>query len=178
MLPDRGSIGVAAMQRGCRVADENVTFSVRPIGHLSTPFRTRADCPRNGRLLQPPPPCHATVLPAYRPGLLGLDGFSHLLVLYWLHEIAAGDLVFVPPFDDAPRGVFATRAPWRPNPIGVSVCRFGGFEADGRLRLDYLDCLDGTPLLDLKPYLPSTDSEPQASMGWLARPAAPADNAG
>jgi tRNA-Thr(GGU) m(6)t(6)A37 methyltransferase TsaA len=111
------------------------------------------------------------VLPEFAPGLASLDGFSHLILLYWLHEAPPADLVFTPPFDAAPRGVFATRAPWRPNPIGLAVVRFEGVADDGRLRVRYLDCLDGTPLLDIKPYLPTTDAEPGATMGWLARPA-------
>ena len=139
---------------------------LRAIGTLSTPFATAADCPRNGRQPADPPLCHAEVEPEFVPGLLSLDGFSHLIVLYWLHWQVGGDLVFTPPFDDAPRGVFATRAPWRPNPVGLSVVAFEGFAAPGRLRLR---CLDGTLLLDIKPYLPSTDSEPTASMGWLDR---------
>ncbi len=148
-------------------------FRLHPIGHLTTPFRSHADCPRNGRQLVPAPLCHATVLPAFRPGLLALDGFSHLIVLYWLHEAPADpSLVFTPPFDDQPRGIFATRGPARPNPIGLSVAAFEGLEADGRLRLRYLDCLDGTPLLDIKPYLSTTDSEPAAGLGWLAPHAA------
>ncbi len=152
------------------MADDIVTMRLRPIGHLSTPFRTRAQCPRNGRQIVPAPLCHATILPAFRAGLLALDGFSHLIVLYWLHEAPSEPpLVFTPPFDDAPRGVFATRTPARPNPIGLSVAAFDGFEPDGRLRLRHLDCLDGTTLLDIKPYLPTTDSEPDAGMGWLGR---------
>ena len=65
------------------------------------------------------------------------------------------------------RGVFATRAPLRPNPIGLSVVAFAGFAGPGRLRVRYLDCRTGSPLLDIKPYLPSTDAEPGAAMGWL-----------
>jgi len=143
---------------------------LEPIGRLSTPFATLADCPRNGRQPAEPPLCHAEVMPEFVPGLLALDGFSHLIVLYWLHERAGmSGLVFTPPFDDAPRGVFASRAPWRPNPIGLSVVAFEGFAAPGRLRLRYLDCIDGTPLLDIKPYLRTTDSEPAATLGWLDR---------
>jgi tRNA-Thr(GGU) m(6)t(6)A37 methyltransferase TsaA len=144
--------------------------TVRPIGHLTTPFPTRADCPRNTRQLDPSPECRATVLPEFRPGLASIEGFSHLILLYWLHEAAAPLLVFTPPFDAAPRGVFATRAPWRPNPIGLAVVAFDGFAAEGVLRVRYLDCVDGTPLLDIKPYLPTTDAEPTATMGWLAPP--------
>ena len=141
---------------------------LQPIGRLETPFRTPAECPRNGRQLVPAPLCHATVLPEFRDGLAGLDGFSHLILLYWLHEARPTELIFTPPFDPAPRGVFATRAPARPNPIGLAVVAFEGFAEPGRLRVRYLDCIDGTPLLDIKPYLPTTDAEPGATMGWLA----------
>ena len=142
---------------------------LRPIGYLETPFKSRAECPRNTRQLDPAPPCHAVVLPEFQAGLASLDGFTHLILLYWLHAAEAASLVFTPPFDTTPRGVFATRAPMRPNPIGLAVVAFDGFAAAGRLRVRYLDCLDGTPLLDIKPYLRTTDAEPEASMGWLAR---------
>jgi len=143
-------------------------MQLRPIGHLETPFATRADCPRNGRQIQPPPLCHAVIDLEFQPGLLALDGFSHLILLYWMHEAKPLELVFTPPFDAAPRGVFATRAPWRPNPIALSVVAFEGFTAPGRLAIRNLDCISGTRLLDIKPYLPTTDAEPNATMGWLA----------
>lgn len=140
---------------------------LRPIGHLQTPFPTIADCPRNGRQPDPAPNCRAVVDPAFQPGLAGIEGFSHLILLYWLGPQDEA-LTIVPPFDGHRRGVFATRAPLRPNPIGLSVVAFSGLDGPGRLVVRYLDCRDGTPLLDIKPYLPSTDAEPEASMGWLA----------
>lgn len=143
-------------------------MNLRPIGVLRTPFATLADCPRNTRQLQPAPACRAVVDAEFVPGLAGLDGFSHLILLYWLHQAGPVSLRFKPPFDDQERGVFATRAPRRPNPIGLAVVAFDGFDDPDTLRLRYLDCLDGTPLLDIKPYLPTTDAEPDASMGWLA----------
>ena len=109
----------------------------------------------------------AVVDAEFQPGLAGLDGFSHLILLYWMHKASRPALVFTPPFDPEPRGVFASRAPWRPNPIAMSVVKFEGFEAPGRLRVRHLDCMNGTALLDIKPYLRTTDSEPQATMGWL-----------
>lgn len=139
---------------------------LRPIGTLHTPFRTIDDCPRNGRQHDPAPPCIAAVDTAYLPGLLALEGFSHLILLYWLGPQDDG-LRITPPFDGQPRGVFATRTPLRPNPVGLSVVAFDGTDGPGRLRVRYLDCMDGTPLLDIKPYLPSTDAEPGAAMGWL-----------
>jgi tRNA-Thr(GGU) m(6)t(6)A37 methyltransferase TsaA len=142
--------------------------TLRPIGLISTPFHTRAQCPRNGWQPDPVPLCHAEVLAAFRAGLRDLEGFSHLILLYWLHEIDTMTLVFTPPFDGVPRGLFATRAPMRPNPIGLSVVRFEGFAGEGRLCVRGLDCIDGTPLLDIKPYLPTTDCHPDATLGWLA----------
>ena len=147
---------------------------LRPIGVIETPFRTLADCPRNGRQPDPPPLCHAVVGEEFRAGLASLDGFSHLILLYWLDRARPAELVFTPPFDRESRGVFATRAPGRPNPIGFAVVAFEGFAAPGRLRVRYLDCIDGTPLLDIKPYLPSTDAEPAATLGWLAPHTRPA----
>ncbi len=140
-----------------------------PIGRLRTPFATLADCPRNGRKLQPPPDCVAELDMAYAAGLEGIEGFSHLILLYWLGP-QPDTLHVTPAFaratDGKPRGVFATRSPVRPNPIGLSVVRLLRVEG-ARLHVHNLDCLDGTPLLDIKPYLPSTDAEPEAAMGWL-----------
>jgi tRNA-Thr(GGU) m(6)t(6)A37 methyltransferase TsaA len=146
-------------------------FALRPIGRLETPWATPSDCPRNGRQPDPAPICRAVMEEAFRPGLAALEGFSHLILLYWMDRAAAPEkrpLVFTPPFDSQPRGVFASRAPFHPNPIGLSVVAFDGFESPGVLRVRYLDCVDGTPLIDIKPYLPTTDAEPGASMGWLA----------
>lgn len=148
-------------------------FTLTPIGHLETPWASPADCPRNGRQPDPLPECQAVVDPDYQPGLQGLEGFTHLILLYWMHRAPPAKLVFTPPFDAAPRGVFATRAPFRPNPVALSVVRFLGFAAPGVLRVQNLDCVSGTPLLDIKPYLPTTDAEPGASMGWLAPHATP-----
>jgi tRNA-Thr(GGU) m(6)t(6)A37 methyltransferase TsaA len=139
----------------------------RPIGTLHTPWTSVGDCPRNGRQPDPLPVCRVRVLPAYVPGLRSLEGFSHLILLFWFDRAPLPKLVFTPPFDPQPRGVFATRAPFRPNPIGLTVVAFDGFEADDVLLVRYLECVDGTPLVDIKPYLPTTDSEPGATMGWL-----------
>ena len=141
----------------------------RPIGRLETPFATVADCPRNGRQLRPAPLCRARVFPEFVPGLKDLGGFSHLILLYWLDRPARPyALRFTPPFDGEERGLFATRNPLRPNPIGLAVAEIDGFDGEDCLRVRHLDCVDGTPLLDIKPYLPTTDAVPDASMGWLA----------
>jgi tRNA-Thr(GGU) m(6)t(6)A37 methyltransferase TsaA len=140
---------------------------LQAIGYLETPFATIADCPRNGRRLEPAPECLAVVEPRFQPGLAWIEGFSHLILLYWLGP-QPEQVTIRPPFDGSERGVFATRSPVRPNPIGLSVVAFAGLDGPGRLLVRYLDCRNRTPLLDIKPYLPTTDAEPGASMGWLA----------
>jgi len=145
-------------------------MQLRPIGTLHTPWRTIAECPRNGRQPNPPPLCTAVVLPEFVEGLRSVETLSHLILLYWLDQTKPPELVFTPPFDDQPRGIFATRSPRRPNPIGLSVVALEKLDGN-TLHVRYLDCVDGTPLLDIKPYFPTTDCEPGASMGWLRRPA-------
>ena len=143
-------------------------FALTPIGTISTPWKTIGECPRNGRQPNPAPVCLVRVAQDFVPGLRGLEGFSHLILLYLLDQAKPPQLVFTPPFDAEPRGVFATRGPRRPNPIGMSVVAFDGFGGENVLKVRFLDCLDGTPLLDIKPYLATTDAEPEAAMGWLA----------
>jgi tRNA-Thr(GGU) m(6)t(6)A37 methyltransferase TsaA len=145
------------------------TFTVRPVGIISTPWQTTAECPRNGHQPDPAPLCAVRVFPEYVEGLRDIDGFSHLILLYWMHLIREPELVFTPPFDGQPRGVFSTRAPWRPNPIGLSVVAFEGFDPPDTLKVRYLDCVAGTQLIDIKPFLPTTDCVFDASMGWLER---------
>lgn len=141
---------------------------LRPIGVLHTPWSAIEACPRNGRQPDPPPVCTAEVFPEFVEGLRDIEGFSHLILLYWMDRAKPPRMLFTPPFDDKEHGLFTTRSPARPNPIGLSVVAFDGLAAPGRLKVRYLDCVDGTPLLDIKPYLPSTDAEPEATMGWLA----------
>jgi tRNA (adenine37-N6)-methyltransferase len=144
-----------------------MSFAVSPIGRIETPFKHVADCPRNPRQIIPAPCCRVTVFPEYVEGLRDLDGFSHLILLYWLQHARPQGMVFRPPFASEPHGVFATRTPGRPNPIGLSVVAFDGFAASDCLIVRYLDCVDGTALIDIKPYLPTIDAEPAATLGWL-----------
>lgn len=163
---DRAAI-VASSLREITPLSETHAFSLHPIGMLHTPWHSIAECPRNGRQPYPAPACTASIDPGFQDGLQSLEGFSHLILLYWLGQARQPKLTFTPPFDRQPRGVFSSRAPWRPNPIGLSVVAFDGFGGPDTLNVRYLDCIDGTPLLDIKPYLPTTDSEPGAKMGWL-----------
>jgi tRNA-Thr(GGU) m(6)t(6)A37 methyltransferase TsaA len=104
--------------------------------------------------------------PAYEVGLRDLDGFSHLILLYHLHQ-AAPRLLVTPFLDDQERGIFATRAPSRPNAIGLSTVRLLRVEGP-RIEIADVDMLDGTPLLDIKPYVPAFDDREHARIGWYA----------
>jgi tRNA-Thr(GGU) m(6)t(6)A37 methyltransferase TsaA len=110
----------------------------------------------------------AEVWPEYEDGLSDLSGFSHVFLLYHFHRVHAARLRVTPFLDKEPRGVFATRAPCRPNPIGLSIVRLTGIECT-TLHIEGIDVLDGTPLLDIKPYVPEFDERDGASVGWLAR---------
>lgn len=135
--------------------DAELTF----IGSIRTPFKSRAECPRNPR--ERDVTAVVTLDPKYVDGLEGLVGFSHVILLYWMHE-ARRDLVLqVPRHLDKPRGVFALRSPVRPNPIALTVAELISIDGN-QLTVRNIDCLDGTPLLDIKPYFASIDSVPEA----------------
>lgn len=106
------------------------------------------------------------IFPEYQEGLKDLDGFSHVILIYHFHWVSSSKLTVTPFLDSEPRGIFATRAPTRPNPIGMSVVELLKIEGN-TLHVDHLDVLDGTPLLDIKPYVPEFDYPPQARIGWL-----------
>jgi tRNA-Thr(GGU) m(6)t(6)A37 methyltransferase TsaA len=135
------------------------------IGRIRTPWRRREDCPKNPR--ESDAVCTIELDRRWIEGLAGLETVSHLVVLYWMNH-ARRDLVVQAPHHYAERrGTFALRSPVRPNPIAVSVVRLIAIEG-GKLSVVGLDCLDKTPLLDIKPYFASTDSVPEASVGWHA----------
>jgi tRNA-Thr(GGU) m(6)t(6)A37 methyltransferase TsaA len=122
---------------------------LRFIGVIRTPFATRAECPRRGDA-EAGPLCRIELAPAYAPALLAVERFARLEVLYWLHA-ARRDLLVQRPGEAAePRGTFSLRSPLRPNPIGTAEVTLLRREGD-TLVVRGLDCLDGTPLLDLKP---------------------------
>jgi tRNA-Thr(GGU) m(6)t(6)A37 methyltransferase TsaA len=108
----------------------------------------------------------AELYPEYQEGLKDLEGFSHLILLYFFHRVTRKELVVVPFLDHEPRGVFSTRAPTRPNPIGLSIVELDRIEANN-VYLRNIDILDGTPLLDIKPYVPEFDQPISVKRGWL-----------
>ena len=137
----------------------------RPIGEIHSPFTRREDMP-----IQPTAAVgiHGTVdvLSEYAEGLQDLDGFSHVILIYVFDRSVGFDLRVVPFLDHEVRGVFATRAPRRPNPIGLSVVRLDRIE-DHVLHVEGVDVLDGTPLLDIKPFVPAFDAPAEVRTGWL-----------
>lgn len=118
------------------------------IGRIETPFLTRADCPRQGDV--DGPLCRLRVDGPFVAALQGLDAFDGIEVLYWMHEARRDLLQQSPKADGATRGTFALRSPVRPNPIATSLVRLIGIEGPV-VTVRGLDCLDGTPLLDIKP---------------------------
>jgi tRNA-Thr(GGU) m(6)t(6)A37 methyltransferase TsaA len=109
---------------------------------------------------------HIELIPDYVEGLKDLEGFSHVVLLYHFHKVSTLKLVVTPFLDSQERGVFATRAPVRPNPIGLSVVRLISIR-ENVIHLADLDVLDGTPLLDIKPYVPDFDAPSDVRLGWL-----------
>jgi len=143
---------------------EDIRF--KPIGLIRSPF----DKPE-GMPIQAAEAAHVKgsieLDPAYAEGLADIGGFSHLILLYQFHRVRAAQLTVVPFLDKTPHGVFATRAPARPNPVGLSVVRL--LKVDGcRLEVEGVDVLDATPLIDIKPYVPAFDVYPADRIGWFA----------
>lgn len=139
------------------------------IGRIRTPWTRREDCPKNANASRAAGHvCTITLDPRYAAGLADVAGCSHLLVLYWMDKARRDLMVQSPRHHGAPRGTFAIRSPVRPNPIAASVVELKRIDGT-HLEVVGLDCLDGTPLLDLKPYFASTDAVPQAVVGWHAQ---------
>jgi len=139
----------------------------QPIGTIHSPFKTVKGMP-----IQPSGAAGVRgtveIFQQFEQGLKDLDGFSHIILIYHFHRSDGGSLLVMPFLDNVERGVFATRAPNRPNPIGLSVVRLIGIDGC-TLTIDGVDVLNGTPLLDIKPYVPDFDSPDVTSIGWLEK---------
>jgi tRNA-Thr(GGU) m(6)t(6)A37 methyltransferase TsaA len=129
------------------------------IGRIRTPFKTRDDCPKNTS--QSNAIGRVELDPRYAAGLKDLQLYSHAILLYWMDQARRDLIEQVPAHLGRPRGVFALRSPVRPNPIALAAVEIVGIEG-GTLTVRHVDCVDGTPLVDIKPYFASTDSFPDA----------------
>ncbi|MBN1389399.1 MAG: tRNA (N6-threonylcarbamoyladenosine(37)-N6)-methyltransferase TrmO [Candidatus Thermoplasmatota archaeon] len=140
-------------------------IELSPIGYVRSPFmepsgvpiQTKAGNEYSGTV---------EVLEGYADGLADLDGFSHIFLLTYLHRSKGYDLKVIPFLDDVERGVFSTRAPRRPNPIGLHLVRLERVEGN-ILHIRDIDMIDGTPVLDIKPYIPKGDERENYRLGWL-----------
>lgn len=141
-------------------------FVMKPIGIIHSPFRDKAHTPIQPTRSQASG--QVEVFPEYTPGLQDLEGFSHIYLLYAFHRSEGYSLRIQPFLDDNQRGLFATRFPCRPNPIGLSVVRLVA-RRDNILDIEDVDVLDGTPLFDIKPYVPDFDVRQDVRTGWYAR---------
>lgn len=140
-------------------------FNSRPIGIVSSPYKEASAIPK-GLGAKHEADGVLKILPEFAPGLTDIEGFSHLFVLWEFDRAGAFELLGTPPSDNRPHGVFATRSPRRPNPIGLTVVEL--LRRDGaNLHVRGIDMLDGTPILDIKPYLSSIQLD-KLRRGWLA----------
>jgi tRNA-Thr(GGU) m(6)t(6)A37 methyltransferase TsaA len=144
---------------------QKMEIKYRPIGLVHTPFKQIEGMP-----IQPSGAVQiqgsVEIFPEFADGLQDIEGFSHLILLYHFHRTEAPKLLVTPFLDSRSHGIFATRAPTRPNPIGLSIVRL--LERAGNiLQIENVDLLDGTPVLDIKPYVPEFDQHPADRIGWL-----------
>ena len=146
---------------------ENMEFVFKPIGVLKTPYKSKTGVPIQGSLT-PDSEGVAEIFEEFEAGLKDIEGFSNLILIYVFHGSVGYKLVCEPYMEDRLHGVFAMRAPNRPNPIGFSVVRLQ--RREGRtLYLSELDMLDKTPILDIKPFVPRFDHRSGARVGWMER---------
>lgn len=145
---------------------EEFDASLYFIGRIRTPWQSREQCPKNPR--ESDAICTVELDPRWTAGLKGLETVTHVLLLYWMDRTRRDLVLQVPRHYGEQRGTFALRSPARPNPIAVSVARLIRVEGNV-LYVIGVDCLDNTPLLDIKPYFASTDSVPDAVVGWHPR---------
>lgn len=137
----------------------------RPIGKISTPLKNKGDAPIQG-VFAPESLGQVEVFSEYSRGLKDIEGFSHLILIYHFHKSRGWTPLRKPFLDDSERGIFSIRHFDRPNPIGISVVRLLGVN-NNVLEVCEVDILDGTPLLDIKPYMPKFDVREDAVDGWL-----------
>ena len=149
---------------GSNISKEWATITYHPIGVIHSSYLDQPGTPIQGALNQEEE-AMIEIFPEYEAGLKDLDGFSRIIVLYHFHKSKGYHLTARPYLDDKPRGIFSIRGPRRPNPIGLTIVRLERVEKN-RLFIKGVDMLEGTPVLDIKPYVPRIDSYPDSKIGW------------
>ena len=141
-------------------------MQLKQIGVIHTPYKTLGECPCQA--CKSEQIAEIDVFKEYEGGLKDIEGFSHLIILFWMHKSKGYSLLVRTPWDTEPHGLFTTRSPHRPNPIGISIVRL--IERKGNiLRVTGIDAIDGTPLVDIKSYVPEFDEKEkrEVKIGWF-----------
>src|SRR4030043_1147254 len=139
-------------------------LELRPIGVIHSPYKDTPNPPYQGykgRGIS-----QIEVFEEFEQGLQDIEGFSHIIVIYWFHKSQGYHLLVRTPWDETPHGLFATRSPHRPSPLGLTVAELVARQ-ENMLNVKGLDAIDGTPVLDIKPYIPTTDEGAGVKSGWL-----------
>ncbi len=162
---------LSVLALGCagpaRKVDQKGCVCFHPIGVIHSPYTPETGAPRQGRF-RPDVPATIEIFPEYEKGLTDIRSFSHIFVLFLFDRAKGWRPMVKTPWDKTLHGVFTTRSFRRPNPIGLTAVRL--VKREGRiLHVRGIDAFDGTPVLDIKPYVPRVDSIPEASIGWLKR---------
>ncbi len=139
-------------------------LELKPIGTIYSPYKRRGEAPRQGSGRKEI--CQVEIFPQFEEGLQDIEGFSHIILIYWLHKSEGYSLKITTPWDTKLHGLFTTRSPNRPCPLGLSAVELIAREGNV-LKVRGLDAFDGTPLLDIKPYIPASDAIADANPGWL-----------
>ena len=140
-------------------------FEIKQIGTIYSPYKKKEDCPIQGQAM-PEGKGYIELYPEYKDALHALDSFSHIILFYMFDRAGEVLLKRLPFSDDEVKGLFATRHPCRPNPIGISIVKLDKIK-DNLLYISEIDVLDKTPLIDIKPYVPKFDYRENANNGWL-----------
>lgn len=143
---------------------EQRILELKPIGVIHSPYPDRGEAPRQGCGREEI--CLVEVFKEFEEGLKDIDGFSHVSLIYWFHKSGGYRLLITTPWDTKLHGLFTTRSPNRPCPLGLCLVELVAREGN-ILSVKGLDAIDGTPLLDIKPYIPSIDEKTNGQVGWL-----------
>jgi tRNA-Thr(GGU) m(6)t(6)A37 methyltransferase TsaA len=140
------------------------SLELKPIGIIHSPYKSRASAPYQGYRSEQV--SQIEVFEQFEEGLQDIEGFSHIIVIYWFHKSQGYHLLVKTPWDDIPHGLFTTRSPHRPCPLALTVVELVATEK-GVLKVKGLDAIDGSPLLDIKPYIAAVDERSAVKSGWL-----------
>lgn len=143
---------------------KKISVDLEIIGIVHSPYKTTQEAPRQGT----DEICEVEIFKEYEKGLEDIDGFSHFHLFYWLHKSQGYKLIVQTPWDEKPHGLFTTRSPHRPNPLAHSIVELVK-RKENILKVKGLDAIDGTPVIDIKPYTKKLEIKKNAKSGWLDR---------